>query len=123
MAILHNRVSNKELKERLMQETFKRITISFYRYFPIQNPQEFRDQLYKLYNAISVFGRVYVAKEGINAQISVPEHHIDEFKSIMESIPGLENRTKFCTRIKLNFNFKIVPEKNKSERKNSSGWD
>ena len=74
-----------------MQETFKRITISFYRYFPIQNPQEFRDQLYKLYNAISVFGRVYVAKEGINAQISVPEHHMDEFKRIMESIPGLEN--------------------------------
>ena len=44
-----------------------------------------------MYNAISVFGRVYIAKEGINAQISVPEHHMDEFKSIMNSIPGLED--------------------------------
>lgn len=91
MAVLHNRVSNQELKERLMKETFKRTTISFYRYFPVQNPQEFRDALYKQLNAIQVFGRIYIAKEGINAQISVPEHFMDDFKQIMHSIPGLEN--------------------------------
>ncbi|HPH37708.1 MAG TPA: hypothetical protein PL108_08615, partial [Sediminibacterium sp.] len=91
MAVLHNRVSNQELKERLMKETFKRTTISFYRYFPIQNPQEFRDTLYKQLNAIQVFGRIYIAKEGINAQISVPAHFMDDFKQIMHSIPGLEN--------------------------------
>ncbi|MBA4242271.1 MAG: hypothetical protein C0448_16240, partial [Sphingobacteriaceae bacterium] len=68
MAVLHNRVSNLELKKRLMKETFKRTTISFYQYFPIQNPQEFRDSLYKRLNAIQVFGRIYIAKEGINAQ-------------------------------------------------------
>ena len=64
MALLHNRVSNEELKQRLMEEPFPRTTISFYQYFPIQNPQEFRDFLYKNLNAIQVFGRIYVANEG-----------------------------------------------------------
>lgn len=89
MPVLHNRVSNEELKQRLMEETFHRITISFYQYFPIKNPQEFRDYLYKQLNALQVFGRIYVAKEGINAQISVPEHHMDEFRSFLYSIEPL----------------------------------
>ncbi len=91
MAILHNRVSNQELKERLMKEEFKRTTISFYRYFPIQNAIEFRNQLYTKLNAIQVFGRIYIAHEGINAQISVPVHFMEDFKSIMNAIPGFEN--------------------------------
>lgn len=89
MPVLHNRVSNEELKQRLMEETFHRITISFYEYFPIKNPQEFRDYLYKQLNALQVFGRIYVAKEGINAQISVPEHHMDSFRSFLYSIEPL----------------------------------
>ena len=44
MAALHNRVSQKELKERLYQETDARTTISFYRYFPIGDPGAFRDR-------------------------------------------------------------------------------
>ncbi len=91
MAVLHNRVSNLELKQRLMKEEFKRTTISFYRYFPIQNPLEFRNYLYSILNAIQVFGRVYVAQEGINAQVSVPEHFMEEFKNRMNAIPGFEN--------------------------------
>ncbi|TAH08921.1 MAG: rhodanese-related sulfurtransferase [Sphingobacteriia bacterium] len=91
MALLHNRVSNKELKDRLMNESFKRTTISFYRYLPIENPQHFRDDLYKLFNAIQVFGRIYIAKEGINAQLSVPEHHLAEFKNILHNYKGLED--------------------------------
>ena len=54
MALLHNRVSNEELKRRLMEETDPRTTISFYQYFPIQNPQEFRDSLYKSLDALKV---------------------------------------------------------------------
>lgn len=91
MAVLHNRVSNLELKQRLMKEEFKRTTISFYRYFPIQNPLEFRNYLYSILNAIQVFGRVYVAQEGINAQVSVPEHFMEGFKNRMNAIPGFEN--------------------------------
>ena len=47
MAVLHNRISQQELKERLYQETEPRKTISFYHYFPIDDPQQFRDDLYK----------------------------------------------------------------------------
>jgi UPF0176 protein len=89
MALLHNRVSNEELKQRLMEEPFSRTTISFYQYFPIQNPQEFRDTLYKDFSALQVFGRIYVAKEGINAQISVPTHRFEEFRNYLYSIEPL----------------------------------
>lgn len=91
MAPLHNRVSQKELKDRLMEETVKRITVSFYRYFPIPDPQQFRDQLYKDLNALKVFGRIYIAKEGINGQISVPEPAYVSFREYLRSVPGLEN--------------------------------
>lgn len=89
MAILHNRISNEELKQKLMEETEPRTTISFYNYFPIQNPQEFRDFLYKNLDDLHVFGRIYVAKEGINAQISVPSNHFDELKTFLYSIEPL----------------------------------
>jgi len=90
MSVLHNRVSNKELKEKLYQENFPRTTISFYQYFNIQDPLYFRDDLYKAFNAMQVFGRIYIAKEGINAQISVPSHLLEDFRSYLYSIKGLE---------------------------------
>lgn len=90
MPVLHNRVSNEELKKRLMEETDPRTTISFYNYFVIQNPQEFRDFLYKHLNELKVFGRIYVAKEGINAQISVPSANYEKFKTFLYSIPELD---------------------------------
>jgi len=85
MAVLHNKVSQKELKERLYQETEPRTTISFYQYHPIQNPQEFRDELYKGFDPLKVFGRIYVAKEGINAQVSVPSSNFELFKEFLYS--------------------------------------
>ncbi|MCA6456217.1 MAG: rhodanese-related sulfurtransferase, partial [Chitinophagaceae bacterium] len=89
MALLHNRVSNEELKKRLMEETFPRTTISFYCYFPIGNPQEFRDYLYKNLHALQAFGRIYVAKEGINAQMSVPTDRFEDFRNFLYSIEPL----------------------------------
>jgi UPF0176 protein len=89
MAVLHNRVSQAELKQRLYQETIKRITISFYQYFPITNPQQFRDELYKALDVLKVFGRIYVANEGINAQISVPENNFEAFKAQLYAIGPL----------------------------------
>lgn len=90
MSVLHNRISNKELKEKLYQENFPRTTISFYQYFSIQDPLAFRDELYKSLNMLQVFGRIYVANEGINAQISVPTHLFEDFKTYLYSIKGLE---------------------------------
>lgn len=89
MAVLHNRISNEELKKRLMEETEPRTTISFYKYFPIQNPQEFRDYLYKHLHNLKVFGRIYVAKEGINAQASVPQSNLEALKNFLYSIEPL----------------------------------
>ncbi len=89
MALLHNRINNDELKQLLMQETEKRITVSFYQYFSVQNPQEFRDYLYKNLSSLKVFGRIYIAKEGINAQASIPESNFNSFKNFLYSIENL----------------------------------
>jgi UPF0176 protein len=89
MALLHNRINNEELKQRLMQETEKRITVSFYQYFEIENPPVFRDYLYKNLHALKVFGRIYLANEGINAQASVPESNFEAMKNFLYSIPAL----------------------------------
>jgi UPF0176 protein len=50
----------------------------------------FRDELYKGLNHLQVFGRIYIATEGINAQISVPTHLFKDFKTYLYSIKGLE---------------------------------
>lgn len=91
MAVLHNRVSHLELKQRVLSETEPRTTLSFYRYFPITDPQQFRDKLYKAFRELNVFGRVYVASEGINAQISVPQSNFDSFKDHLYAMPELDN--------------------------------
>jgi UPF0176 protein len=89
MAVLHNRISQEELKQRLYAETEARTTISFYQYFAIPNPQEFRDLLYKQLYTLQVFGRIYVAKEGINAQISVPQTKFEALRDTLYAIPEL----------------------------------
>ena len=91
MPVLHNRVSQAELKELLYAETEHRTTISFYRYFPINDPQQFRDDMYRLLNGLKVFGRIYVAAEGINAQISVPDSNVEAFRNYLYSIQHLKD--------------------------------
>jgi len=98
VAVLHNRISQKELKQKLLEETIPRRTISFYRYFPIADPKVFRDELYLGLSELQVFGRIYLAREGINAQISVPLSREEEFKTYLESIDplrGLRLNTAF----------------------------
>ena len=90
MAVLHNRISQKELKDRLHRETEPRITISFYHYFPVADPQQFRDELYSALSAINVFGRIYVAHEGINAQVSVPQSRFADMEQHLRSIPSMQ---------------------------------
>lgn len=68
MPVLHNLVSNEELKARMLAETEPRTTVSFYKYFTLDDPKAFRDALYIALTKLNVFGRVYVASEGINAQ-------------------------------------------------------
>ena len=89
MAVLHNRVSQAELKQRLFEEKEHRTTISFYHYFPIDDPKAFRDELYRNLDTLKVFGRIYVAHEGINAQISVPDSRFETLKQYLYSIDPL----------------------------------
>lgn len=83
MPVLHNRISNEELKKRMLAETEPRKTVSFYQYFHIANPQAFRNELYLKFYELKVFGRIYIANEGINAQISVPEGNFEAFRDTL----------------------------------------
>jgi UPF0176 protein len=76
---LYNRVNKKELRKKVAAETFKRITLSFYRYVHIDEPELLRDELYAYWQSQQVYGRIYIAHEGINAQMSVPEHFVMDF--------------------------------------------
>ena len=89
MAALHNRVSRRELKERIQNDPTPRTTISFYRYFKIDEPQQFRNDLYRHLKQLGVLGRIYVAHEGINAQVSVPAANFEEFRSYLYSFEPL----------------------------------
>jgi UPF0176 protein len=86
---LHNRVNREILKQQLQDSVEARTTVSFYHYTHLENPQVFRDHFYLLLDAVGVKGRIYVAKEGINAQISVPANHWDSFLESMNSIAFL----------------------------------
>ena len=90
MPVLHNRLSQAELKKLLAEEKEPRITVSFYRYFFIEDPVAFRNELYKKFDALKVFGRIYVAHEGINAQLSFPESNAEKFSEAIKQTPGLE---------------------------------
>jgi Predicted sulfurtransferase len=91
MPVLHNRISNEELKQRMLAEIEPRTTVSFYKYFNIAEPQLFRDELYRKFYDLQVFGRVYIANEGINAQISVPSGNYEAFRdALYASAPELD---------------------------------
>lgn len=89
MKQLHNRINNQLLKEKFLSDPEPRTTLSFYCYHNLEDPKAFRDMLYRQLEQHRVFGRIYVAAEGINAQISVPEANFDAFRDTLYSIPWL----------------------------------
>lgn len=89
MAALHNRVSRKELKEIIKKDPTPRTTISFYCYFKIEDPKLLRNELYRHLKELGVMGRIYLASEGINAQISLPVANLDAFRNYLYSIEPL----------------------------------
>lgn len=87
---LKNKLSKEECLARLAAEPFERVTISFYKYHKIEDPLAFRNELFTEWDELGVFGRVYVAREGINAQISVPEQNVDEFRAKLYAREGFD---------------------------------
>ena len=90
MANLHNRVSRKELKARMALDPTPRTTLSFYRYHHIPDPHHFRNEMYRQSEAMGVLGRIYVANEGVNAQISLPSANLEAFREYLFSLEGFE---------------------------------
>ncbi|GGG61341.1 oxygen-dependent tRNA uridine(34) hydroxylase TrhO [Epilithonimonas arachidiradicis] len=81
---LYNTLSAEE-RARLIDEAGKeRLTLSFYAYAKIENPKKFRDDLFIAWNALDALGRIYVATEGINAQMSVPAENLEAFRDTLE---------------------------------------
>ena len=76
---MFNKLSKEQCLELLAKENFARKTVSFYRYVILDSPEKLRDTLYKSWSDLGVLGRIYLAHEGINAQLSVPEHNWDKF--------------------------------------------
>ena len=86
---LWNTLNKEELEAKWRESGYKFVTISFYTYAHIANPRLFRDHLFQQWSNIDVVGRTYVAKEGINAQIAVPLHHLDQFREELYQIEFL----------------------------------
>ncbi len=88
---MYNKLNKEQALQKLESEKFNRRTVSFYRYVIIANPHKLRDLLYEKWRSIGVLGRIYLAKEGINAQLSVPEHNWDAFVSNVNSYHFFES--------------------------------
>jgi UPF0176 protein len=89
---LYNRIEGRLLREQLRKAPFlNRITLSFYRYHSIADPLAFRNELYRKFEALGVLGRIYVASEGINAQVSVPDNQLDNFRKTLDTYPFLKD--------------------------------
>ena len=82
---LYNKKSKTELKKKLQEENFNRKTLSFYKYIKLNNLYDLRNNIYKYLNSLNILGRIYIAKEGINAQISIPVKNIKKFKNSLET--------------------------------------
>lgn len=89
MRRLINTWSKQEALKRVAEETQPRVSLSFYRYVAIEDPKNFRHQLFAQWASLGVLGRVYVAHEGINAQISLPKNSLDDFREKIDQNPLL----------------------------------
>ncbi len=83
---LYNKLSAKERAFLLEQAGEDRLTLSFYQYAKIGNPELFRNHLFIAWDELQVLGRIYVAHEGINAQLSLPAKRFEEFKRFLDNI-------------------------------------
>lgn len=88
---LYNTLSAEERKELIDLAGKQRLTLSFYAYAKIENPKKFRDDLFVQWNQLDALGRTYVAKEGINAQMSIPAENMEAFRETLEVYDFMKN--------------------------------
>ncbi len=116
---LYNTLSAKERAKLIEEAGQDRLTISFYKYAHIGNPKIFRNHLFINWDKIAVLGRIYVAHEGVNAQLSVPAENFNAFKSHLDSISflngvrlniAIEQDNKSFLKLKVKVRDKIVAD-------------
>ena len=88
---LYNKLSKKDRIKLIEKAGEKRFTLSFYKYELIKNLEIFRNFLFVQFNSIDVLGRIYIANEGINAQLSLPAKNIYLLKKVLDEISFLKN--------------------------------
>ena len=116
---LYNKLSAEQRSKIIDSTSQERVTLSFYKYFKIGNPRLFRDHLFITWSKIDVLGRIYIAHEGINAQLSVPKESFEEFKqSILNITPlkgirlnvAIEHNNKSFLKLTIKIRNKIVAD-------------
>ncbi len=103
MTELYNKKNKAQLIDELNNETFKRVTLSFYKYVKLSNLDELRNEIYENWKELNILGRIYIAEEGINAQISLPENNINKFRKHLNNFSFFKDVP-----------FKIALDQNKS---------
>jgi len=88
---LRNLYDKSTLKKKLSEENFSRITLSFYRYVILENVETLRDELYRRFDELKVLGRIFIAREGINAQLSIPDFNFEKFRTLVDSYSQFNN--------------------------------
>ena len=87
---LYNKLSAVERSSLIEKAGKRRITLSFYKYHQIKNTSLFRDHLYLMWERLDVLGRIYIASEGVNAQLSVPSQNFKAFKTKLDTVEFLK---------------------------------
>lgn len=82
---LYNTLSAEQRAKLIEEAGQKRITLSFYQYANISDPEQFRNDLFLAWSKLDALGRTYVAHEGINAQMSVPAENFEAFRETLEA--------------------------------------
>ncbi len=90
-----DRYDKENCLEMLRREPFERKVVSFYRYCQLEEPEAVRADLFSEWSSLGVLGRIYLATEGINAQVSVPEPRWDDFLASL-------SRREWLSRVELN---------------------
>ena len=129
---LYNKLSKKERIQLIEKAGEKRLTISFYKYYHIKNTEIFRNFLFVELNKLNVLGRIYIANEGINAQLSLPSKNIEQLKKLIDQISflkkirlniAIEHDDHSFLKLKIKIRKKIVADglKNKDYDINKNG--
>ena len=82
----HNKLNKIEAAKKIAGEVFDRSVLSFYKYVRIKSPERLRGVLFEEWEELNVLGRVYLAKEGVNAQVSVPDFNLEAFKVMVNDV-------------------------------------